>query len=359
MTQNRNINFAILGFGGSGQAHLFRLSAIDGIKVIKVFDTNPKTLKKAAKEYKNIHFTDNFLDIFDGSVNAVAICTPDYSHFQYASETVSNGLHTLVEKPMFVSRRECKHMKQILDASNAIFGVHHQMRFLDLFCIAREYVINGRLGEIVSIEADYIHDMRVRATYYDDWRMKNHYQNIVLGGLSHVIDLICWIINEDVTNIFAYSGHKGWIEYPDMDTVIALLKFSSGTIGKVAKTIASSGPQRNTLAIYGTKGQIHNNIYRDENGRISCLSVPGNLSFLKSLVLKPVLKQMTKLNAFREYPFSIYEHNNSCVKLLNAFVKSIQCGLPFPIGFSEGYKTIDICLSCIESYQTGKNVRLK
>lgn len=351
----QEIKFAVLGFGGAGRAHVHRLSSIEGVRVVKVYEKKLDKVKEIAAKYKGIAFTDHFEDILDGSVDAVTICTPDHTHFEYAVQTVKHGLHTLVEKPMFVSCRECEEMESVLRDSNVIFGVHHQMRYIPAFRAARDLVQSGRLGDIVAIEADYIHDMRVRATPYDDWRVsKEHPQNIVLGGLSHTIDLIRWIVGEEVEEIVAFGGHKGWKEYPDVDTVSALLHFSSGTIGKVAMTITSSGPQRNTVSIYGTPGQVHNNVFRDSNGQTTLTIAPPIRGRLASMLLRPYLRLLTKLPDFRDYPFSIYEHEIACRALLADFVKAIRKRERFPIGFHEGRLAVKLCLACIKAYQTKK-----
>ncbi|GBE06029.1 glucose--fructose oxidoreductase precursor [bacterium BMS3Abin10] len=355
----QEIKFAVLGFGGAGVAHVRRLSSIGGVRVVKVYDTKLEKVKKIVSKYKEITFTDRFEDILDGSVDAVSICTPDHTHFEYAVQTVKNGLHTLVEKPMFVSYRECEKMESVLRSSDVVFGVHHQMRYIPAFRAAHDLVQSGYLGDIIVIEADYIHDMRKRATLYDDWRIDKSYpQNIVLGGMSHTLDLMRWLVGEEVEEICAISAHKGWKDYPDVDTVVATLRFKSDTIGKGTITISSSGPQRNTIAIYGTKGQIHNNIFRDADGHVS-FTVKSDLGRKMNVLSKPFtwfLKQEPSI--LRDYPFSIYEHEIACKTLLLDFVLAIRTGKPFPAGFDIGRSAVQLCLACIEAYKSRGKVTL-
>lgn len=344
--------FAVLGFGGAGRAHAQRLQAMKGAEVKVIYDPKMPALGQAIRNYPDIHFTDKLDNVFLGEVDAVSICTPDHTHFEYAKLAVQNKLHTLVEKPMFVTQKQCVEMEKILEDNKVVFGVHHQMRYIPTFRGAYELVRKGMLGEILTIEADYIHDMRHRSFAFDDWRIdRENPQNIVLGGLSHAIDLMRWIVGEDVEETFSFAGQKGWREYPDIDTVIALMRFKSGTLGKGTMTISSAGPQRNTLAIYGTHGQIHNNIFRDADGAISFIRKP-DLSFKQNIFIKfitPFLKQSPSI--LRDYPFSIYEHDSACQELLLDFVSAIRTGDQFPIGFDEGSKTVQLCLRVIEAYK--------
>jgi predicted dehydrogenase len=353
------IKFAVLGFGGAGRAHLQRLQSVEGAEVKLVYDPKIAELREVTMNYPSIKFTHNLDDLFVNEIDAVSICTPDHTHFEYAKIAVENKLHTLVEKPMFVTEKQCVEMEKILENNNVVFGVHHQMRYIPAFKAAYELVREGSLGEVVAIEADYIHDMRQRATAFDDWRLdRGNPQNIVLGGLSHTLDLMRWIANEEVEDIFTFASHKGWREYPDVDTVIASFRFKSGTLGKGTMTISSSGPQRNTIAVYGTYGQIHNNIFRDSDGVISFIYNPDT-GFKGNMIMK-LLTHFLKLRPsnVRDYPFSIYEHEVACKALLSDFVLAIRAGKPFSIGFDEGRLAVQMCLSCIEAYKTGKSVAL-
>jgi len=228
------------------------------------------------------------------------------------------------------------------------------MRYIPTFKNAHKLTREGSLGDILAIEADYIHDMRQRASKFDNWRLdKENPQNIVLGGLSHTLDLIQWIANEKIEEIFGLSAHKGWKEYPDEDTVYCLLRFSSGLIGKSSITISSSGPQRNRLSIYGTRGQIHNNLLINEDGMNAFLVEPNQLlSWKKRIFCKAIRKNKSVTN----FPFSVYVHDHACKELLKDFVAAVRGLKKFPVDFSEGRAAVEVCLRCIESYKTQKVV---
>jgi predicted dehydrogenase len=336
-----------------------RLQSIKGADVKVVYDPKLPAFSEVIRNYPSINFTDNLDEVFAEKPDAVSICTPDHTHFQYAKIAIENGLHALVEKPMFVTQEQCIQMESILSNRNLIFGVHHQMRYIPTFRAACELLQKGSLGDIVAIEANYIHDMRQRATAFDDWRTDHENpQNIVLGGLSHTIDLMRWIAGQEVEEIFSFASHKGWKEYPDVDTVIALLRFKSGTLGKGTMTISSSGPQRNTISIYGTNGQIHNNVFFDADGVANFIQNP-DLGFKRNMVTKLMTTFLRRNpSILRDYPFSVYEHEIACNELLLDFVSAVRTEKPFPIGFDEGCSTVKLCLACIEAYKTNRSIVL-
>jgi predicted dehydrogenase len=357
-TSGESIRFAILGFGGAGRAHFRRLSALPGVRVVKVFDPVAGRAGQGPAGTAPFPVHDRLDGFFDDTVDAVSVCTPDHTHFAYAAEAVSRGLPTLVEKPMFVSREECDRMEALLRTSNALFGVHHQWRYAPTFRAARELVRAGALGEIVSVRADYVHDMRDRATRFDDWRVRaENPQNIVLGGVSHAIDVLRWILGQEVREAASFAARTGWKEYPDMDTAVALLRFSGGAIGSAGMTISSRGPQREDVTIYGTEGQIHGNVHRNASGRAVLTRVPP-LRRARDRIFTALAPLLPRVPEFRDYPFYAYEHEVASRDLLADFVASIRGGTPFPVGFAEGRRAVESCLAVIESYRTGRVVTL-
>jgi predicted dehydrogenase len=351
----RTVTFGVIGFGGAGRAHVRRLNGLTGVRVIVVYD--PKIATIAAKnesQYENILFTDDWDQFLSSGMDAVTICTPDHTHFYYAKRTVEKGLHTLVEKPMFVSHDECMQMDALLKRKGTvIFGTHHQKRYIPSFAAAKQYIDSGELGDVVLIEVDYMHDMRERATRFDNWRLDPEKpQKVVLGAMSHSFDLMQWIVRSNVQTITSLSGHIGWTEYPDDDTSVTILKYESGTIAKAASTISSGGLQKERLAVYGTKGQIHNNLLIDANGRTRYLSEPTEgLARMQRLNAK-----LLKLTPMWEYPYTVNEHEKACTTLLSEFVGCVREGTRFSVGFDEVREVIQMCLASLESSRTGQGV---
>lgn len=100
-------------------------------------------------------------------------------------------------------------------------------------------------------------------------------------------------------------------------------------------------------------------VFRDADGQISLTRVPPVGNRLKNIFLKTFLWLSTRFyNSFRDYPFSIYEHDIACKSLLLDFVDAIRREKPFPIGFHEGHLAVELCLACIQSYQNKQIVIL-
>lgn len=350
----------IIGFGGAGQAHYRRFITLPGVVVDCVFEPKPANRARWQAQYPEVHFTSSREELLD-RVEVVSICTPDHVHVDDILACIAAGRHTLVEKPMVTNAADAGKIAAALGPRpNMTFGIHHQMRFVPAFAIARGMVERGELGAVVAVEADYLHDMRQRATRFDDWRVRpESVQSVALGGLSHTLDLLRWVAGVEVAEVYTAGGHIGWPDYPDVDTLAATLQFRNGALGRTFKTIASAGPQRNSLAVYGTQGQVRDNVHWNSAGipRLTC--VPRSLALLKRDRLPlPLLGMLTKLRMFQNYPLSSYEHDEACLRLLRDFLNAARTGRPFAVGVNEGRRAIQLCCACIESQRSGKPVHL-
>ena len=80
----------------------------------------------ALGKYPNLpRFTDfrKMLDAMDGKIDAVAVCTPDFSHFPALMDAMRRGLAVFSEKPLAHTFEEC----ELLMASERKHGVVTQM----------------------------------------------------------------------------------------------------------------------------------------------------------------------------------------------------------------------------------------
>lgn len=354
------VTVAIVSAGGAGRAHFQRFRSSPDVNVKTIFDINRNKMLDLSKNYETNITSDYGQIIDDKDIDVVSICSPDSTHFDYAIDAIAARKHVLVEKPLATSLQQCEKLQAATRDPNydKVFGVHHQMRYVPCFKSAREFVHNHDLGLPLVIEADYVHDMRERATQFDDWRInKESVQRVILGASSHTIDLMRWILNAEVTEVFSYASNIGWPDYPDVDTVMTLLKFDNGVIGKAMSTFACQRSQLNTLNIYGTKASFHNGLAIDKFGAKSFICPKKSL--IKLPLLKWVLTQSPiSLGPIENYPYSVYEHELACRKLVQEFLYCVRGGATFPVDFSEGAYTTQICLAGLESYEKGRPIEV-
>ena len=103
----------IIGLG-VGEHHLKKYKEIKECKVVSIFDKNYKRLKQISKKYK-VKCCLNENEIFNNKeINVISIASYDDHHFSHASKAILNNKNVFIEKPAFLSLKECMHIKSLL-----------------------------------------------------------------------------------------------------------------------------------------------------------------------------------------------------------------------------------------------------
>ena len=107
MTDTPSVKIGIIGLGNMGNAHAENIDKglIPGLELAAVAD---KDAARLGRWEGPEHFENGSALIQSGTVDAVLIATPHYSHTTLGIEALEAGLHVLVEKPISVHKADCQ-----------------------------------------------------------------------------------------------------------------------------------------------------------------------------------------------------------------------------------------------------------
>ena len=127
------------------------------IKLVGVCDLFRRWLGKPRKARFEFA-TSNPDDIFSREdINVVDICTPNIYHKELVLKALEAGKNVYCDKPLAVSYEETKEITSVLDKYDAITQMALQYRFFPATMRARELIEEGRIGNIMSFRACYLH----------------------------------------------------------------------------------------------------------------------------------------------------------------------------------------------------------
>jgi predicted dehydrogenase len=374
----------IIGFGGSGQAHLFYWSCVAGCRVTKIFDPHPGGAARAAARAPEVAFCTD-LDAFWPNLDAAVVCTPDSTHADYVVAALDRGLHVLVEKPLTDSLEGVRAIRRAAAAAPAqVVAVLHQMRFVPLHQRIKSLAASGALGDLSYLEGYYVHDLTTRAFENDRWRQTDNATPLVYSG-CHFVDLLRWFAGDEITEVFATAGHRAFPDYPESDLNLVTLRFRSGVVGKVLVAFGEPGPQDHTVRVAGSQAAVRGNLLYRRDGR------SGEVLHRPMLFQQPLLKGAGKsggqsrwrqlranlppyilaraFEALRvlarrpgaeygaaHYPVRLYEHSLACVRGIEDFVGAIRERRAPLCSVDESARTVLACLAGVESYRTNRAV---
>jgi predicted dehydrogenase len=338
---------------------------------------------RARKRSKDVIITDD-LDTFLGSdIDVVAVCSPDTAHADHIVRSLQANKHVICEKPLTDSIEGCRKIIQAeRQAPQCTLAVQHQMRFLPVHIKMKQLIQRGELGKISYIEGYYVHNLTKRASLYDNWRFVDKATPLVYSG-CHFVDLLRWLLDDEVDEVMGMANNIAFPEYPESDLNVVLLRFRSGTIGKVITAFGAGRPQDHSVRVYGSEKCIENNLLFDKTGRFTVFARPflehgsrkgltlrqkiGTFRYryyyqMSSVLLGLMFEGLMKLchsegiYSVGRYPIRLYEHNFAMRASICDFINSIH-GKKGPLCTSvDAAKTVATCLAGVEAYRTGKKV---
>ena len=154
MSERDTIRWGVVGLGYFGEVHAHTLSAMPGIQLAAVCTRRAERLRQVAELY-NVpkRYTDYRQLLADPAIDAISLTTNVDDHRDITIEALQSGKHVLVEKPMAPSVADCDRMIEASQQSGRLLMVGHICRFDPRVALARRAIEEGRLGEILSMNA--------------------------------------------------------------------------------------------------------------------------------------------------------------------------------------------------------------
>src|SRR5262245_63128355 len=94
------IRIGVIGYGYWGPNIVRNLRALEGCQVTAVCDQSPAALSRVRQAHPELAVTTSASDILTSTqIDAVAVVTPVWTHYELAKAALENGKHVFVEKP--------------------------------------------------------------------------------------------------------------------------------------------------------------------------------------------------------------------------------------------------------------------
>lgn len=269
---------AVIGTGNMGKNHVRIYSEMNDVEIIGIVDVNEHLGKEMANKFST-NFYKNYKEIM-GKVDAVSIVVPTKFHYTVAKDFLSNGIDTLIEKPIVLNLNEADELIKLAEENKRILQVGHVERFNPAVIELKNYI---KKGEIISIDASRIGPFGARITD----------SGVVLDLMIHDIDIILSLVNDEIECLGAY-GRRVKSEHEDFAT--ALIKFKNGIISNLTASRITQRRQR-TLKITGTEKYLKVDymnkileIYRQSQAKY--ITEKGDVKFIYSdVVERPYISQ--------------------------------------------------------------------
>lgn len=294
INQYRNIKPLVIGIGVAGKRHL-EAQLNSGIKT-GIFTTNPITAESLNKQ-KNVIVFDNLKDAIEWS-NLVHVCTPDDKHTEFVAMALKKRKTVLCEKSFTTNLRDALYLQKLAHKYDTPLIIGQNYRLTPTFAEIKKKVMAGDLGKISWIETTYLHDI----TEYQKRSPLNKNRDFLYIGGSHAVDLMCWIVNEQIADVHINS--KNELNYQ------ITVKFVSGLTGTIKLDASSPREKHGTdLIVTGEKGKLTSHNKEDQlkvylkDKKMQIFKLPNNETHTIAMEVKIVDDYLSgKLNSYSPLP---------------------------------------------------------
>ena len=124
------VRIGVIGYGYWGPNIVRNLCALDSAQVAAVCDRSPAAQKRAKRAHPGVHITSEASEVLcSPDIDAVAIITPVWTHFELALAALENGKHVFVEKPFTSNAVQAEKLIELAQKKNLRIMVDHTFLF--------------------------------------------------------------------------------------------------------------------------------------------------------------------------------------------------------------------------------------
>jgi predicted dehydrogenase len=190
------VRFGVVGYGYWGPNIVRNLHSLQHCDVVAVCDKRPDAVARAQRAYPGLKHTTDFNAVLTApDIDAIAIVTPVWTHFELAKLALQNGKHVFVEKPFTSTSQQAEELIELAARKNLQIMVDHTFLFSGAVKKIREIIDAGTLGDLY---------------YFDSTRVNlglfQHDVSVIWDLAPHDLSIMDHIIGEKPEAVVATGG---------------------------------------------------------------------------------------------------------------------------------------------------------
>ncbi|MBI3991509.1 MAG: Gfo/Idh/MocA family oxidoreductase [Candidatus Omnitrophica bacterium] len=193
---SKKVKIGVIG-AGMGAYHVQGYQQCPDAEVLALSDINEEKGKKISKEKNIPFFYTDYRDLLRmKELDAVSVCTPNCFHSNMTIEALNAGKDVLCEKPMAMNAKNALLMVKAAKANKKLLMIGFSHRFRSDSQCLKEFINNGRLGEIYHVQAfaERRRGIPGLGSWFTTKSMAGGGPLIDIG--VHILDLCLWLIGD-------------------------------------------------------------------------------------------------------------------------------------------------------------------
>ena len=249
------MNFGVIGFGYWGPNVVRNLANLEGSQVVSIAEMSPAARARAQKAYPGIRVTADAAELIASpDIDAVAVITPVWTHYELAKAALENGKHVFVEKPFTSTTAQGEALIELASRKNLKIMVDHTFLFTGAVKKICQLLDEGILGQLY---------------YYDSTRVNlglfQHDINVLWDLAPHDLSIMDHLIKANPEAIVA-TGQKHLNCHEDV--AFMTLYFPDNVIAHINVNWLSPVKVRTTLIGGEKRMLVWNDLEADEKLKV-------------------------------------------------------------------------------------------
>jgi predicted dehydrogenase len=249
------IRVGVIGYGYWGPNIVRNFHRTTGCKVEVVCDKSKEMLERLTQTYTGIKTTTHCSEVLSSpDIDAVAVVTPVWTHYELTKLALENDKHVFVEKPFTANARQAEELIQLAEKKRLKIMVDHTFLFTGAVKKIRQLIDSRTLGNLY---------------YYDSTRVNlglfQHDINVIWDLAPHDLSIMDYLLGERAEAVSAtgqshLNGHE--------DIAFMTIYFPKNLIAHINVNWLSPVKVRTTLIGGEKKMLVWNDLEADEKIRV-------------------------------------------------------------------------------------------
>src|SRR2546423_7302135 len=250
-----SVKFGVIGYGYWGPNVVRNLQSLTSTEIVAVCDKSYASRKRIHKAYPGVYVSADASEVLSSpEIDAVAIVTPVWTHFELAKAALENGKHVFVEKPFTTNLAQAEELIELAEGKKLQIMVDHTFLFTGAVKKIKQLLEKEELG---------------RLYYYDSTRVNlglfQHDVNVVWDLAPHDLSIMDYLIDSKPEALVATGQrHLNGLE----DVAFITLYFADNIIAHINVNWLSPVKVRTTLIGGEKKMLVWNDLEADEKVKI-------------------------------------------------------------------------------------------
>ncbi len=249
------IRVGIIGYGYWGPRIARNFQTTKGCELAVICDKSVDSMRRAKQAHPGVSVTCDANEVLcSPHIDAVAVITPVWTHFELAKAALQNGKHVFVEKPFTSTAAQAEELIELASRKGLIIMVDHTFLFTGAVKKIRELIDAGTLGNLY---------------YYDSTRVNlglfQHDVNVLWDLAPHDLSIMNHLISAKPAAVVA-TGQKHLNCHEDV--AYLTIYFENSVLAHINVNWLSPVKVRTTLLGGEKKMLVWNDLEADEKVKI-------------------------------------------------------------------------------------------